>query len=107
MPAMHIAYDVPAGSGQLLQFDTGGTAPIHRLRFILGGKQQTFLVTRIVGLTDFSPDINFGGAGATPHEVTVNFAQFPLESAASVSFYIYLDNTTLSVEPLKVTAVWD
>lgn len=103
MQNAHMSFEVPPGT-QLLAFSVGADSLEH-LRFIFGGKQRAFRITRIRELRCDHPNLFF--TDATPHEVTVFFAQNSPVNASSGDFYIEVNNQSASVETLLLTAMYE
>ncbi len=106
MESTHIGFSVPSGTGQILLFETDpARGSLRDLRFVLGGRQQTLRINRILTVNS-SRTLDIAFASATPHEVTLFFARNPMAAGCS-RFHITVDNLSSTDEPLQVSAIYE
>lgn len=105
MESKHLSFEVPPGPQALELTVVSGWAALSNLRFIFSGKPQAFRITEILETRCAEMRISF--ADATPHEVTVFFAQNPQPPTQSGTFRIQVKNQSASAETLLVTTMYD
>jgi hypothetical protein len=97
-------YDLFPGD-QTLRFETGFSAPLNNLRFIMGGRPDV-LIKQITGTKNNSPDIVFAGDGVPPPTVTLFFNDNPITSESS-DFDIQVKNTLTAGSALEIGTIFD
>lgn len=101
MLSAHTSYNIPSGSEHTLLFES--PAYLDDARFILGGNAKALRIRRIAAANGCSPNVVF--YEASPHEVTVHFAQNPGVQVMDLMIYVVVANLSEDTQALQISAL--